>query len=64
VLLLKNSFKADAHVLNLSVAVIQSSPKTEQCLEEIVDNAVRSRVLVVAAAGEHPQTVRPHLPTR
>jgi len=46
-----DSIKAGAHVLNLSVALVQSLSDDQGELEEALDYAVRHGVLVVAAAG-------------
>jgi subtilisin family serine protease len=42
---------ADARVLNLSVALVQPSPKGERELEEALNYAARRNVILVAAAG-------------
>jgi subtilisin family serine protease len=42
---------AGARIINLSLALVQSSGKGEQALEEALDRAVRRSVIVVAAAG-------------
>jgi subtilisin family serine protease len=43
--------RAGAQVLNLSAAIAQSFSKSEQALEEALDQAARRGVIVVAAAG-------------
>ena len=42
---------AGARIINLSLALVQSSSKGEQALEAALDRAVRRNVIVVAAAG-------------
>ena len=43
--------EAGARILNLSLALTQSSSKGERALEEALDHAARRGVLIVAAAG-------------
>jgi subtilisin family serine protease len=43
--------EAGARVLNLSVAVISPSGKSERTLEEVLNHALSRGVLIVAAAG-------------
>lgn len=43
--------EADAHVMNLSVALAQQSSRGQRKLEEALDHAARRGVIVVAAAG-------------
>lgn len=45
------SVDAGAHIINLSSAVAQPSPKAESKLGEALDYAARKRVITVAAAG-------------
>src|SRR5437764_555596 len=46
-----DSTKAGAHMLNLSVALVQPSSRGQRELEEALDYAARHAVIVVAAAG-------------
>ena len=46
-----DSVNAGARVINLSCAVLQSSPKGERMLEAALDHAARRQAIVVAAAG-------------
>jgi subtilisin family serine protease len=46
-----DSVNAGARVINLSSALAQSSPKAESRLDEVLNYAARSRVIIVAAAG-------------
>ncbi len=46
-----DSVDAGARVINLSCAVLQSSPKGERTLEAALDHAARRQAIVVAAAG-------------
>jgi subtilisin family serine protease len=46
-----DSVDAGAHVINLSSALVQSSPKAESNLQEALNYAARRRVITVAAAG-------------
>lgn len=43
--------RAGAHVINLSAALTQSSPRDEHALEEALDLAAMHRVIIVVAAG-------------
>ena len=43
--------EAKARVLNVSAAIAQPGIKNERALEEALDQAARSGVIVVAAAG-------------
>src|SRR5215831_8390699 len=45
------SIHAGAHILNLSVALVQQSTKGERELEEALNYAARRNVILVAAAG-------------
>jgi subtilisin family serine protease len=42
---------AGAHVLNISAAIAQPTPKSERTLAETLDHAARRGVVIVAAAG-------------
>jgi subtilisin family serine protease len=46
-----DSVNAGARVINLSCAVLQSSPRGERTLEAALDHAARRQAIVVAAAG-------------
>ena len=51
VIALHDCFNAGANVINLSAALVQSSTREQYAIEEVLNEAARRRILVVAAAG-------------